>query len=58
MKFFVGVTDNDWYNYLAEAVPDEVNFWRPSGANFAAIDAGSLFLFKLKYPLNYITRES
>lgn len=29
MKFFVGVTDNEWFEYLAALQPDEVNFWRP-----------------------------
>lgn len=55
MKFWVGVTDNRWYNYLAERQPDEVNFWRPrSTAQFRAIEPGGLFLFKLHAPLNYI----
>jgi hypothetical protein len=32
VKAFVGVTDNDWFNFLA-GLPgtDEVNFWQPSG---------------------------
>jgi putative restriction endonuclease len=55
MKFWVGVTDNRWYSYLAERQPDEVNFWRPrSTAEFRAIEPGGLFLFKLHAPLNYI----
>jgi RNA-directed DNA polymerase len=55
MKFWVGVTDNRWYGYLAERQPDEVNFWRPkSTAQFRAIEPGGLFLFKLHAPLNYI----
>jgi hypothetical protein len=29
MKLFVGVTNNDWYRFLSERAPDEVNFWRP-----------------------------
>ena len=29
MKFFVGVTDNRWHEFLEELKPDEVNFWRP-----------------------------
>ncbi|MFC1493342.1 HNH endonuclease, partial [candidate division KSB1 bacterium] len=55
MKFFVGVTDNKWYRFLSSIKPDEVNFWRPSGTGFSAIDIGSPFLFKLHSPLNYIT---
>jgi len=55
MKFWVGVTDNRWYSYLAERQPDEVNFWRPkSTAQFRAIAPGGLFLFKLRGPLNFI----
>ena len=29
MKFFVAVTNNEWFEYLAARQPDEVNFWRP-----------------------------
>lgn len=55
MKFYVGVTDTDWYNYLANSKPDEVNFWQPGGKQvFKAIDNNDLFLFKLHSPLNYI----
>ena len=54
MKFYVGVTDKDWFNYLSLIKPDEVNFWKPGGGNFRAIDSGDLFLFKLKYPENFI----
>lgn len=55
MKFWVGVTDNNWYNFLRQLQPDEVNFWRPSGkSQFSAIQPGDLFLFKLKSPHNHI----
>jgi putative restriction endonuclease len=55
MKFWVGVTDNKWFEFLAARQPDEVNFWRPKNTNqFRAIQEGSLFLFKLHSPLNYI----
>jgi putative restriction endonuclease len=54
MKFFVGVTDNEWFRFLAKLQPDEVNFWRPGGGNFRAIQEGDLFLFKLHSPYNYI----
>lgn len=33
MRLYVAITDDDWSNYLAEFRPDEVNFWRPSGAD-------------------------
>ncbi len=55
MKFFVGVTDERWFRFLAERKPDEVNFWRPGGkSHFKVIQPGALFLFKLHSPLNYI----
>ena len=54
MQFFVGVTDNDWFRFVAELRPDELNFWRPSGGSFRAIEEGSPFLFKLHSPHNYI----
>jgi hypothetical protein len=30
MRFWVGAADNQWFKYLAEARPDEVNFSRPT----------------------------
>jgi len=55
MKLFVGITDYDWYRYLAtQPQLEEVNFWRPSGATFKALQEGELFLFKLHHPHNYI----
>jgi len=54
MQFFVAVTDNDWFDFLSQLLPDEVNFWRPSGRGFAAIEVGSPFLFKLRNPRNHI----
>jgi putative restriction endonuclease len=52
---FVGVTDKDWFDYLAVQQPDEVNFWSPSGrATFQALRPGELFLFKLHSPNNFI----
>ena len=55
MKFYVGVTDNEWFNYLKRLQPDELNFWRPGGGTtFQVIDQGEPFLFKLHSPQNYI----
>jgi putative restriction endonuclease len=54
MKLYVGVTDNNWFHFLAERQPDEVNFWRPGGGSFRAIPEGAPFLFKLHSPHNYI----
>ncbi|MGI6548587.1 MAG: HNH endonuclease [Syntrophomonadales bacterium] len=54
MKLYIGVTDNNWYSFLAQHQPDEVNFWRPGGKYFRAIEPGGMFLFKLHSPLNFI----
>lgn len=55
MKYYLGVTDNKWFNYLSERQNEDINFWQPSGrTNFKAIVPGAPFLFKLKSPLNAI----
>lgn len=55
MKFWVGVTDNKWYSFLAQRNPDEVNFWQPSATPpFKGAPMGMPFLFKLKRPANRI----
>jgi putative restriction endonuclease len=54
MRFWVGVTDNEWFEFLSKLGPDEVNFWRPSGREFAVLEPGGPFLFKLHSPTNYI----
>jgi putative restriction endonuclease len=57
MRFWVGVTDNGWFNFLAGSGLDEVNFWQPSGKppfDFTTVQQGMPFLFKLKKPHNHI----
>lgn len=55
MKFWTGVTDNEWYGHLQSIHADEVNFWQPSAkAPFANAPTGMPFLFKLKSPHNHI----
>lgn len=55
MKFWVGVTDNRWYQFLSQRLPDEVNFWQPGGTPpFKGAPIGLPFLFKLKRPFNHI----
>ena len=27
MKFWVGITDKNWYLFLRDRAPEEVNFW-------------------------------
>jgi putative restriction endonuclease len=56
MKFWVGVTDNNWFHFLKQQMPDEVNFWQPNATNsFRAVEVGAPFLFKLHSPYDYIT---
>jgi hypothetical protein len=39
MKFWIGMTDNKWFEFLSARSPDEVNFWRPSGVgSFKAVE--------------------
>jgi putative restriction endonuclease len=55
MRLLVAITDSDWFNYLAELRPDEVNFWQPSGSgSFHALSPGEPLLFKLRSPNNFI----
>ncbi|MEY4903832.1 MAG: hypothetical protein RLZZ292_1647 [Bacteroidota bacterium] len=55
MKFYLGVTDNNWFNYLSKINPEDINFWQPSGSvKFKVLEAGAPFLFKLKSPFNAI----
>jgi len=53
---WVGITDGDWYRYLASRPDlDEVNFWQPGGSRqFRRLTVGQPFLFKLHYPDNFI----
>ena len=56
MRGYVGVTDDDWYRFLA-ARPSltEVNFWRPGGGRgFHALAVGEPFFFKTHYPHNRV----
>lgn len=51
MLFWAGVTDNRWYEFLAQREFGEVNFWQPSTrAPFTTLPEGTPFLFKLKRP--------
>ena len=29
MRYWVGITDRDWFETLRRLQPDEVNFWQP-----------------------------
>jgi putative restriction endonuclease len=55
VKFWVGITDNDWFERLRAQAPDEVNFWQPSaGRRAVVLDSGTPFLFKLHAPHNFV----
>ena len=56
MRLFVGVTDKDWFDFLASRPGiDEVNFWQPSGTvSFKALEVGAPFVFKLHKPWDVI----
>lgn len=55
LKFWVGVTDQDWFEFLRTRAPEEVNFWQPSAARRAVrLEAGAPFLFKLHAPRNFV----
>ncbi len=49
MRYWVGITDFDWYSFLAASPDlDEVNFWQPSaGRAPTSLPVGAPFLFKL-----------
>ena len=56
MRSYVGVTDDDWYHFLATRPSlTEVNFWRPGGGRgFHALTVGEPFFFKTHYPHNRV----
>lgn len=55
MRFWAGVTDNRWYQFVSHRGFDEVNFWQPSArAPFTGLPEGTPFLFKLKRPNHHI----
>ncbi|MEO1023686.1 MAG: hypothetical protein AAFW89_14170 [Bacteroidota bacterium] len=55
MKYYLGVTDNEWFSFLSSRNNEDINFWQPGGkTRFSAIHPGAPFLFKLKSPLNAI----
>ena len=52
MRYWIGITDWEWYRFLAaKSGIAEVNFWQPSaGRQPVRLDPGALFLFKLHGP--------
>lgn len=55
MKYYIGNTDYEWFQFLREFSSDDINFWQPGGnIRFSAIPIGAPFIFKLKSPINKI----
>lgn len=55
MRFWLGVTDNQWFDFVSSRRLDEVNFWQPSARPpFTNLPPGTPFFFKLKRPSNHI----
>lgn len=55
MRYWLGVTDNDWFNFVSSHQCQEVNFWQPSARPpFSGLPEGTPFLFKLKRPNNHV----
>lgn len=55
INFYIGNTDFEWFNFLRENNPDEINFWQPGGKErFHALKQGDPFLLRLKSPINKI----
>jgi putative restriction endonuclease len=54
MRLYLGVTDTEWFRFLRERAPEDVNFWQPSGRALTGLKAGEPFLFKLKAPYRKI----
>jgi len=54
VKYYVAVTDKNWYEQLAQLELAEVNFWRPGRTPLHTLSVGEPFLFKLHSPDDYI----
>jgi putative restriction endonuclease len=55
MKYYVGVTDYHWFDFLRQEPREDINFWKPLGEKaFGAVPAGAPFLLKLKKPYHCI----
>jgi putative restriction endonuclease len=51
VRFWVGLTDREWYDFLAaQPMVEEVNFWQPGDRKPVALTDGAPFLFKLHKP--------
>lgn len=59
MRAYVGVTDGNWYRFLADRPTlTEANFWRPSGGmRFRALKPGEPFFFKTHHEDKRVVRH-
>jgi putative restriction endonuclease len=55
MTFYIGITDERWFDFLKNLPKEDVNFWRLGQfRNFRILPEGGLFLFKLHSPNDFI----
>lgn len=55
MKYWLGVTDNRWFDFVSARALHEVNFWQPTPRPpFSSLPEGTWFFFKLKRPNNHV----
>ncbi|HXX46050.1 MAG TPA: HNH endonuclease [Candidatus Acidoferrales bacterium] len=55
MKFYVAITDWEWFKHLKGIAPDELNFWQPTATSaFRVLSPGEPLLFKLHSPRNFV----
>ena len=55
MTFYIGITDERWFDFLKDLPKEDVNFWRLGQfRNFHILPEGGLFLFKLHSPNDFI----
>lgn len=57
MRAFVAVTNPEWYRFLSDPTRSGipvVNFWKPGGGSFRALNDGEYFVFKAKAPINRV----
>ena len=47
MRYWIANTDRKWFEFLADARPDEVNFWQPNAVRPITLTEGAPWLFKL-----------
>ncbi len=47
MRYWVANTDLDWFQYLAQLAPEEVNFWQPNTVRPISLEPGAPWIFKL-----------